>query len=92
MLKNHLNVDFTEDDSYITALADAAEDYVEIYTNRPISEFLDESGEKFRPAIQHAVNLLVGEWYANREAVTHTTNAELPYGTAALLIPFKKYR
>lgn len=44
MLKNHLNVDFTEDDSYITALADAAEDYVEIYTNRPISEFLDETG------------------------------------------------
>lgn len=90
MLKNHLNVDFDEDDAYITSLADAAEDYVEIYTNRPISELMEEG--KFRASVQHAINLLVGEWYANREAVTHTTNAELPFGTAALLVPLKKYR
>lgn len=90
MLKNHLNVDFDEDDAYITSLADAAEDYVEIYTNRPISELMEEG--KIRASVQHAINLLVGEWYANREAVTHTTNAELPFGTAALLVPLKKYR
>lgn len=43
------------------------------------------------PPIRQAVLLLVGHWYANREAVTtDTSSAELPLGVAALLAPYRR--
>jgi uncharacterized phiE125 gp8 family phage protein len=41
-------------------------------------------------AIIHAVKLLIGHWYANREAViTGTITAQLPISVAALIAPFR---
>lgn len=88
-IKKHLNIDYNDDDAYLADLIDAAEDYVATYTNRPIYELTD--GSDLRPMVKHAVKLIVGNWYANRESVTFATPSELPYGVAAILVPLKKY-
>lgn len=89
-LKKHLNIDHDEDDAYIQELISVAEDVVETYINRPIAEMVDGQG-KLKPAIRHAVRLLVGSWYANRESVVFSTPSELPDGVMALLLPLKRF-
>lgn len=88
-IKKHLNIDFNEDDTYIADLIEAAEDYIRTYCNRPLEELAE--GNTLRPAVKHAVRLLVGHWYNSREAVAFSTPSELPFGLAAILIPMKKY-
>lgn len=42
------------------------------------------------PAIKHAILLLVGHWFANREAVVvGAAPVELPYSVTALVAPFR---
>ena len=89
-LKKHLNIDHDEDDAYIEELISVAEDAVETYLNRPITEFVDAAGT-IKPAIRHACRLLVGTWYANRESVVYSTPSELPDGVVALLLPLKRF-
>jgi uncharacterized phage protein (predicted DNA packaging) len=89
-LKKHLNIDHNEDDAYIADLISVAEDAVETYLNRPISEFVDTEG-KLKPAIRHACRLLVGTYYANRESVVYSTPSELPDGVIALLLPLRRF-
>ena len=43
-------------------------------------------------AIKHAALLLLGHWFANREAVTATGQVELPMAVDALLSPFRFIR
>ena len=66
-LKKHLNIDHSEDDAYIEELIEVAEDAVATYVNRPLSDFAENG--TIKPAIRHAVRLLIGTWYANRESV-----------------------
>lgn len=41
------------------------------------------------PAVRMAVKLMVGHWFANREAVADAGFAELPMGVDALLMPLR---
>lgn len=41
-------------------------------------------------AIKQAMHLLVGHWFANREAAAPTSFDELPLGPKALLTPFRR--
>lgn len=43
-------------------------------------------------AIKAAILLLVGHWYANREAVSADTHVVLPMAVDALIFPFRRYR
>lgn len=90
-LKKHLNIDHDEDDAYIQELISVAEDAVETYINRPISDYADTEGKITKPAIRHACRLLVGTWYANRESVVFSTPSELPDGVVALLMPLRRF-
>ena len=90
-LKKHLNIDHDEDDAYIQELISVAEDAVETYINRPISDYADAEGKITKPAIRHACRLLVGTWYANRESVVFSTPSELPDGVVALLLPLRRF-
>ncbi len=93
-LKKHLNVDHDEDDAYIGDLCEVAEDAVETYLQRPLTDFVDPTRfpQAIKPAIRHAIRLLVGTWYANRESVSYATGMhELPNGVSALLTPLKKF-
>lgn len=89
-LKKHLNIDHNEDDAYIEELISVAEDAVETYINKPLTDFVDSDG-KVKPAIRHACRLLVGTWYANRESVVYSTPSELPDGVVALLMPLRRF-
>lgn len=92
ILKKHLNIDETwvEDDEYIKALCLAAENAVENHIARPLSELTDEHG-KLPPAVKHAILLLVGHFYANRESVSFATASEIPLAYQYLLQPYKSY-
>ena len=89
-LKKHLNVDHSEDDEYIKVVSEVAEDAVATYLNRPLTEFVDESGN-LKAAVRHAIRLYVGTWYANRESVVFATPSVLPHGVCALLMPLRKF-
>ena len=60
LVKAHLRVTGTDDDSLITAYCDAAEAAAEHYCNRSF-------GSPLPPAVQAAVFLMVGDMYENRE-------------------------
>lgn len=93
-LKKHLNVDHDEDDAYIVELERVAEDFCATYLQAPLTEYCDPDGcshDSLKPAIRHAIRLLVGTWYASREDVTFATPTQLPNGVTALLLPLKKF-
>ena len=96
-LKKHLNVDHNEDDAYIRELILVAEDSVQSYLNAPLSDFVEEHSdgkcqhETLKASIRHAIRLLVGTWYANRESVTFGNPSLIPNSVSYLLAPLKKY-
>jgi Phage gp6-like head-tail connector protein len=83
--KEHLRVDHADEDMGITALIAAAEAHlIEIGVTIPVAPAI-------RPAsLDHAVLLLVGHWYANREAViTGTIASTVPMAFDALVAPHR---
>lgn len=46
-------------------------------------------GANVPPAIKHAIKLMLGHLFANREAVAPGARSELPMGVAALLAPYR---
>lgn len=85
--KKHLNIDadWTEDDTYITALIDMVETIVENHIHDTLSELEDESNNLPLPLV-HAMKLLIGNFYENREPVAVGVSvATLPYSFEYLL-------
>lgn len=90
--KKHLNLDdsFTDDDSYITFLIQAAEEAVSKHIDQPLVELEDSKGE-LPPAILHSILLLIGNLYANREPVAFANAVKVPYTLDYLLGLYKYY-
>lgn len=67
--KAHLNISESDnrDDAYISGLIDTAVSYTEkaIYTS--LNEVAAQNSGAIPPDIKHALKLLVGHFYANRE-------------------------
>lgn len=80
--KEHLRVDYDDDDSYIAGLIDAAEGYI-LATGTSI-------GSPPEPAILHALKLLVGHWFESREAGTSEPSRAIAFGVDALLQPYRE--
>lgn len=96
VLKAHLRVDHDEDDALIQGYADAAISSFELWTNRKLiaeGEPLPEpvgNALTFSKAIRQGALLLIGHWYATREAVaTGVAAAEVPMATQALWKPHR---
>lgn len=89
--KKHLRIDFTdkEDEAELEAIIEAAQDAVEIHINRPLIE-LESSPGKLRPSINHAIKLMIGNLYANREPTSNYKCTEIPYSISFLLDPHRK--
>ena len=70
IIKNHLNIDtdFLGDDEYLRELADAAISAIQNHISRPISEITQRG--KLPADVRRAALLIIGHWYANREAVS----------------------
>ncbi len=77
-VKLHLRVDYDEEDSYISALLLAAVDYIREITGRG-----NDASQP--PRYHHAVKLLVGHWFQNREAVSELNLKSIPWGLSHLI-------
>ena len=86
--KKHLLVDnsFKDDDEYILALIDIAEDAVSININIPLDSIT--VGGELPPAVKAAILLLVGNLYANR---AYTAVNKVPYTFDYLISLYKNY-
>ena len=81
IVKKHLNVDedYTQDDIYIDHLISACETAVAKRLNvKSLGYFMTDQGYLPDDVI-HAVLLLVGNLYANREPVSYGTAVKIPY-------------
>lgn len=87
-LKRHLNIDYDEDDQYLTELIEAAESAIELYIQQPLSGLAEDGN--LPSDMKMAVRLLAGGFYANREPAAFAASSEIPYGLTFLLIQRRK--
>ena len=87
-LRNHVGADAGPDiNDTLDRLAAAAQRAVRNEVGRDVP-----AGDLDRPVIDTAASLLVGLWFANREAVAvGTQKSELPLSVTWLLMPIKKW-
>lgn len=92
-IKNHLNIDdyFKEDDEYITSLYYVAEKVVEKHTDSNLSEIANANGGELPSPLVHAMLLLIGDYYKNRESVSFTSATSIPFSYDYILSLFKNY-
>lgn len=89
--KKHLLVDpdFNEDNEYIQALINTAEEAVSLNINTKLTAIAD--GGELPPSVKSAVLLLIGNLYANREPVAYTAVNKVPYTFDYLIALNKNY-
>ena len=86
--KKHINVDFIDDDAYITQLINVAE----VAVCNFIGITTEELNSTIVPSpINHAMLLIVGNLYATREPVTVTKIHEVPFTIRFLIEPYKNW-
>lgn len=80
--KNHLNIDesFTADDKYIISLIQVAEDAIEKRIDKKLSECVNPLTGYIDKSVEQSILLLIGQFYANREATTTVSSNEIPIG------------
>ena len=90
-VKKHLNIDvtFTDDDTYISDLISVAEDAISKHLDIALNDLVE--GGTLPPSIIHSILLMVGNLYANREPVSYTSVAKVPFTLEYLLGLYKHY-
>lgn len=88
-LKQHLRVEYTADDAYLTTLIDVAEASIGNTLGKPLVNFVTD-GQLPAPLV-HAIKLLCGDLYNNRESVAFAAPHEVPHSLDYLLQPYKIY-
>lgn len=91
-MKKHLNLneDFLDDDAYLYSLIQVAEQAVEMYIDKPLSE-CEISDGKIPDSLRHAMLLLIGNLYENRESTITLNINEVPHAFQFLLDLYQKY-
>lgn len=93
-VKTHLRVDGDEEDDLITGYFEAAKIHVAMHCDRELVDTVPTGPEQmgFTPDVEQAVLLLVGHWYANREAVViGTISSAVPLAVDRLLWYRKRF-
>lgn len=91
--RKHLNIDddfFTEDDGYILALIEAAENAVAFDIDRRLSDCIDSRTGTLFPSLRQAILMLIGSAYNFRESITVQNIKSVPVYDL-LLTPYRKY-
>ena len=88
-LKQHLRVEYTADDAYLTTLISVAEVSIGNELGKPLADFATD-GVLPTPLV-HAIKVLCGDLYNNRESVAFATPHEVPRTLDYLLQPYKVY-
>lgn len=75
-IKDHLNIERSDKfyDSYLLSLLDAAK----VVVQKHICDSIDGKSEGQLP-LAHAIKLLVGTWYMNRESLSNLNKANHSY-------------
>jgi len=91
-IKKHLNIDttFTDDDTYLSALGDAAEEVVSRYIDQPLSLLEDDQHHIPKPLV-FAMLLWCGTAYAVRESVSTVTMSSVPNNFEMLCDLYRNY-
>ena len=93
VIKKHLNidVDFTEDDTYLEALGTAVEDVVSKYIDYPLEQLEDSEGN-LPKALVFAMLLWIGTIYAVRESVSSVNYNTIPNSFEMLCDLYRDYK
>lgn len=94
-VRSHLNLDeyYHEDDEYIVHLVGAAEDATALRLNvKSLGQLMNPDTGYLPESVNHSILLLVGNWYANREAVSNLNVNRLSYGYDFLADLNKNYK
>lgn len=83
-------MDYKADDLYIQDLITVAEDSVKQHLNIGLLSEL-ETGGILPPVIIHAMLLMIGNLYANREPIAFATAIKVPLSYEYLLGLYKQY-
>lgn len=77
-LKAHLNLeaDWHGENQYLQSLLDAAKVVVQKHI---CEEDIDDMSEEQKKPLIHAIKLLVGTWYMNRESLSNLNSANHSY-------------
>lgn len=99
-VKTHCRIDDddTSEDDLLTIYIGAAKRHVENFTRRTLYATNTDPGFEndedrllLDDDVRTAMLLLVGHWFANREAVSDKSLSEIPLAVNALLQPYKIY-
>lgn len=90
-IKQHLYIDHNDEDRYLCDLETVAEDAVKTDLNlNSLSELEDETG-MLPASVLHAMLLLIGSLYSNRESVTYGTPHTVPHSYDFLISLYRNY-
>lgn len=79
LIKTHLNLqNFSDDDKYLQHLGSAVEFVVERDIDKKLTTIAQENGGELPPSLLHAMLLMLGTYYANRENVSYASCVEVP--------------
>lgn len=91
LFKKHVRADdFDDDDEYLEHLLATAEVSVITATNQTEQELIDANAGEFPAPLKHAVMMLAGHWYNQRESVSTVQMHEAPDALQALVKPYRK--
>lgn len=90
-MKKHLNVDFDDDDELIMDLGLVAEQAVERHIDVPLAHLTAKNGGTLPAPVIHAMLLMVGDLYKNRESTSNQTQHEVPLAYRYLLSLYCNY-
>lgn len=91
LFKKHVRADdFTDDDTYLQHLLDAAQESIIFSTNRTEAELIEIGGGVFPATLQQAVMLLAAHWYNQRESASTVQMTEVPGTLQVLTKPYRK--
>ena len=78
-IKKQLIIDdnFTDDDSYLEMIGDAAEQFLEDHLNRPLTAVVAGYGNALPPSLQHSLRMLVDYFYST-ERGSSNNNSDIP--------------
>jgi uncharacterized phage protein (predicted DNA packaging) len=91
-IKEHLiiDVDYTVDDSYLKSLLTVSLMAIANHLNYQ-NDDIWKDWDEIPPPILHAIRMMVGHLYNNRESVSETKMYEVPMAISYLLGPYIKY-
>ena len=92
-IKKHCNIDyyFNDDNDYLISIGDVAEQMVASHLDANLADIVSDNDGKLPDPIRHAMLLLVGNLYQNREGVAFASASEIPHSYEYLLSRYINY-